>query len=403
MVNKPSTWISAITALLMIIELSLIGLVFTGNGYPGLRLLEPLTAMALVSLLVRSISLCPGAFRKELVSAVVVSLSLWYSLLVVLGISSGLAVNSYAPNIVTGLLNLVIDTPLMVLAVLGLGEVVCPSISMTRRALSGALAGLLFLGMFTDLGSILSATSGQLLLNTVLEMMALASLLASTLTLLRHGSRWLALGYVLGIRLPAIASPILPFLPLALLSFLVILPSLLVVVYTSSRIATARGHIAEKGPGAGTVIAAALAVLLFLAILWKGYWPMIVLSGSMEPSIKIGDIVVVKRANTLPRVGDIIAYKSSGLVVLHRVINVSNDKIITKGDANNAPDNPITRNQVIGQLYLHIPYIGLPLIITAKLLGGRIFFAQMLLLASIITLIMAPTIIRALRVKERPR
>ncbi len=385
-------------AVLAGIEAVLIGTAFLGVGlFDYARPLRALLAAMLLVLLLH----CPqrGAtpLEKELSIAIMAALSLWYSLLVAFALINGFAVNSYAPGIATGLLNFAMDTPLVVVAVMGLNELLNQRVPGVRRLLPGMLSLLVFLSMFVNVSNVGLGANRQVLMNTGLGLVTLLSLLASVIMLLRYGSRGLAIGYVLGIRLPSIVSPLLPYLPMALSSFLVILLSMLIVFYTSSRIALIRGNTREKDIGPGTVVATVLVILLFLLVLWRGYWPMIVLSGSMEPSIRIGDIVVVKRTQQEPRVGDVVAYKYSGMIILHRVINVTGNQLVTKGDANDAPDNPITVKQVLGELYLHIPYVGLPLIIAARLLGGDIFAAQMLLLITIIALIMLPALVRMLR------
>ena len=387
---------------LTIVALAGVEVILTSTALLGVNLLgylRPVEALLATMLLVLLLPRNRGGaapFGKELSVAVMTALSLWYSLLAVFALINGFAINSYAPGIVTGLLNFAMDAPLIAVAVMGLGELLSRGTHGARRLLLGVLGFLVFLGMFVNVSEISLGANRQVLTNTGLGLVALFSLLASTITLLRYGSRSLAIGYVLGIRLPVMVSPLLPYLPLALSSFLVMLPSMLIVLYASSRIALIRGNTREKSAGPGTVIATALAVFLFLLVLWKGYWPMIVLSGSMEPGIRIGDIVVVKKTQQEPRIGDVVAYKYSGMIILHRVINVTGNQLVTKGDANDAPDNPITVKQVLGKLYLHVPYAGLPLIMVARILGGDVFAAQMLLLATIIALIMLPALIRSL-------
>jgi len=387
---------------LAIVALASVEIILVSTALLGMNLLgysRPIEALLATMLLTFLLRRRGGAapFGRELSVAVMTALSLWYSLLVVFALINGFAINSYAPGIVTGLLNLVMDAPLIAVAVMGLGELLKPGSRVARRLLLGVLGFLVFLGMFVNISEIGFGANRQVLMNTGLGLIALFSLLASTITLLRYGSRSLAIGYVLGIRLPIMVSPLLPYLPLALSSFLVMLPSMLIVLYMSSRVALIRGNTRERSAEPGTVIATALAVFLFLLVLWKGYWPMIVLSGSMEPSIRIGDIVVVEKSQQEPHIGDVVAYKYSGMIILHRVINVTGNRLVTKGDANDAPDNPITTRQVLGKLYLRIPYAGLPLIIVARVLGGDVFAAQMLLLATIIALIMLPALARSLR------
>ena len=42
----------------------------------------------------------------------------------------------------------------------------------------------------------------------------------------------------------------------------------------------------------------------------------------------------------------------------HRVVEISDDEIITKGDANNTADEPISREQVVGRVAFSIPLVG---------------------------------------------
>ena len=86
-----------------------------------------------------------------------------------------------------------------------------------------------------------------------------------------------------------------------------------------------------------------------------GYKPFIVLSGSMESEIHVGDLILVKEVNvdTLKE-KDIIAYRDSdNKVTTHRIIEVLKDdqgniSFITKGDSNNTDDGEIKASQVEG-------------------------------------------------------
>ena len=79
-----------------------------------------------------------------------------------------------------------------------------------------------------------------------------------------------------------------------------------------------------------------------------GYSFFEVLTGSMEDTINIGDLVVVKITKDI-EVNDIIAFKQEGNLIIHRVINIKDNEIITKGDANNEEDTPIKEEQIIGK------------------------------------------------------
>ncbi len=84
-----------------------------------------------------------------------------------------------------------------------------------------------------------------------------------------------------------------------------------------------------------------------------GYSFAVVVSGSMEPEIQIGDVVVVKSQNTYQR-NDIITFCDTltGDYVTHRIILVSEDgTFLTKGDANNTDDKlAIPQEAVVGKV-----------------------------------------------------
>lgn len=82
-----------------------------------------------------------------------------------------------------------------------------------------------------------------------------------------------------------------------------------------------------------------------------------VASGSMEPALKKGTLLLVrKKADTEP--GDIVVYRSDESMIVHRIISAEGDKVITKGDANDTEDPPIKRSQIKGIVIFKIPEIG---------------------------------------------
>ena len=72
---------------------------------------------------------------------------------------------------------------------------------------------------------------------------------------------------------------------------------------------------------------------------------------SMYPLIRQReDILHIVKADTFKR-GDIILFKSNqDHYVLHRILRIKKDKIITAGDYNYFKDQPITINQILGKL-----------------------------------------------------
>lgn len=93
--------------------------------------------------------------------------------------------------------------------------------------------------------------------------------------------------------------------------------------------------------------------------------PYVVLSGSMEPSVPTGSVVVVQPNTSGYGVGEVITFsqKSGKDAVTHRINTIDNvDGVIsytTKGDANNQVDNStVAKDQVVGKVIWTIPYLG---------------------------------------------
>ena len=79
-----------------------------------------------------------------------------------------------------------------------------------------------------------------------------------------------------------------------------------------------------------------------------------VASGSMEPYLKIGDFIIIKKQNKYDT-GDIVTYDvNHEYVVTHRIVLLNGNEIITKGDANNTNDKPIVEQQIIGKVIFKI-------------------------------------------------
>ena len=84
-----------------------------------------------------------------------------------------------------------------------------------------------------------------------------------------------------------------------------------------------------------------------------GIKPVIVLSGSMEPAIKTGDLIFLHKAEPSElKEGDVICYLTSGKAVTHRIIEVTVSEdggigFITQGDANNVEDRLVVKTDQI--------------------------------------------------------
>ena len=78
-----------------------------------------------------------------------------------------------------------------------------------------------------------------------------------------------------------------------------------------------------------------------------GYAGGTIVSGSMQPNIMIGDYVIVS-VNGGYDVGDVVMFKRGNSYIAHRVIEVFDDGVITKGDANETEDTKISKDEVVG-------------------------------------------------------
>lgn len=80
-----------------------------------------------------------------------------------------------------------------------------------------------------------------------------------------------------------------------------------------------------------------------------GYSIFEVQTGSMGKAIKAGDWIIVKATDDI-KLNDIVTYESEGEFITHRVIEAYNGTYITKGDANSAKDDPISKDQIVGKV-----------------------------------------------------
>lgn len=92
-----------------------------------------------------------------------------------------------------------------------------------------------------------------------------------------------------------------------------------------------------------------------------GYKTYTVLSGSMEPTFKPGDLIITKNKNRCDiKVEDIATFNDAkGTVITHRIVEESNEGYVTKGDNNKVEDKDIINEEnIIGKVVFHIPKLG---------------------------------------------
>jgi signal peptidase len=86
-----------------------------------------------------------------------------------------------------------------------------------------------------------------------------------------------------------------------------------------------------------------------------------VLTGSMEPAISVGSVVAIKPVDSdALRVGDVICFRfGDSMLVTHRIVNVTAEGFLTKGDANEELDVGVVRKEnVVGVVVFVIPWVG---------------------------------------------
>ncbi len=89
-----------------------------------------------------------------------------------------------------------------------------------------------------------------------------------------------------------------------------------------------------------------------------GYSVFNVATGSMEPTIKKEDIILVKKMDDYKE-DDIITFVKEGSYITHRIMQISDNNYITRGDANNTDDPAIPKEIVIGKVIHIFPSAGI--------------------------------------------
>lgn len=89
-----------------------------------------------------------------------------------------------------------------------------------------------------------------------------------------------------------------------------------------------------------------------------GYTFFEVATGSMSPTMEIGDVVIVKITKQVEE-NDIIVYIDGENIITHRLIEIKDNELIAKGDANNSEDKPIQQEMVLGEVIQILPKIGI--------------------------------------------
>lgn len=124
------------------------------------------------------------------------------------------------------------------------------------------------------------------------------------------------------------------------------------------------------GGAAATGFALAIVATLLLPLAFHGR-PLTVMSGSMTPYIRTGDVVIAMQVAPLDvRPGDIVSFNDpgrGGKLVTHRVRHMRRQgprvNFITRGDANTGVEKwSVRADHKISRTVLRLPKLGFPLV-----------------------------------------
>ncbi len=109
-------------------------------------------------------------------------------------------------------------------------------------------------------------------------------------------------------------------------------------------------RVKERPVGRTMFIMGIIVLLLILSFTHKLFWA-VVISDSMRPTMKRGDIILMQAIHIDPHVGDIIMFKipTYYLPITHRIIRMKHGLIWTGGDASGPDPWVITKKDIIAQ------------------------------------------------------
>lgn len=130
----------------------------------------------------------------------------------------------------------------------------------------------------------------------------------------------------------------------------------------------------EKHKEDDDVISWIITSIISILIIWFSVgvfpiYPSVIVTGSMEPEIKPGDVILVEKIADMEgisalKIDDVIQFQKDGVLISHRIIEIKNAdesgiQFKTKGDNNPTPDTFLVKPQDIkGEVKHTVPKIG---------------------------------------------
>lgn len=147
----------------------------------------------------------------------------------------------------------------------------------------------------------------------------------------------------------------------------------------------------------------ATAMLLAWAVgptLVPGWTSAAIVSGSMAPTVEVGDVVVFRPASLDDLAPDaVIRFGADAGTITHRIVDIDAEgRITTRGDANGSVDRAtVTIEGVEGLGVLVVPLVGYPIVWADQ---GRTM--PLLALATALIVMSLPAVVRSRREPARP-
>ena len=141
--------------------------------------------------------------------------------------------------------------------------------------------------------------------------------------------------------------------------------------------ATAASMVRASDKKQKTIIREVLEIVVVIAAAYIFYYgmgfalgtptPMFsVVSESMEPTLHIGDMVIIQKADY--NVGDIVVYMRGSIPIIHRIIQKGPEGYTIKGDNNPVADPDIVQQkQIVGKTIVAFPVLGAPRFLLYKI------------------------------------
>ena len=195
------------------------------------------------------------------------------------------------------------------------------------------------------------------------------NLFASYLTYLGGpGASIIYLGIVEGFHWLSPVLPNLKWINTALIGILS--PIFFLMIFNSVYSDISQKKKKENEGTAGWIITSIVSIsVIWFAVGVFPIYPSVIITGSMEPQIKPGDVILVEKITDMEhinklKINDVIQFKRDGILISHRIVDIENNEnegllFKTKGDNNSGPDTDLVKPQDIkGIMKKIVPKIG---------------------------------------------